>query len=225
MKNNKIIKILLADDHEAMRQSIKSLLDSAENFSVIDTAADGSEMIRKYFIHKPDIVVTDISMPVISGLDALKEILKKDNSAKVLFLSVHEVEEYINYCQTAGGKGIISKLAGTEELIKAIEEINSGKTYFKLPENVEAIKKHDPDFKEDITTIGLEELNLNVDEERFIQLTGKGITSDEAAKILEIKPEELNDLKTSIMKKLKLKSLPDLIKFAAEYAFRKNKYE
>jgi two-component system response regulator NreC len=130
IKAGKKIKILVADDHTLFRSGIISILKEYSEFDLIGEAADGDELVKKYFHSSPDVILVDISMPLISGTEAVTQILQKDPEARALFLSMFEGEEYIYHILKIGGKGLINKNIMEDELVKAIKTVFSGGFYF-----------------------------------------------------------------------------------------------
>ena len=124
-----IRKILLVDDHAVVRMGFKLLLQGAEDIEVVAEAASGEEAIKRYAEIKPDLVVMDISMPGIGGLEAVSRLLAKDPAAKILILSAHEDSSHPKRLLKAGAVGYLSKRSAAEELIQAIHQVASGKTF------------------------------------------------------------------------------------------------
>ena len=117
------IKILVADDHTLFRQGIIKLLEEHKEYEVIAEAENGKDLIEKYFNHCPDIILTDIAMPELTGIQAVEEILKRDRNSKALFLSMYDTEEYVYQVLKSGGMGLVNKNILDEELIYAISKI------------------------------------------------------------------------------------------------------
>ena len=130
MKSGGKINVLLADDHHLFRAGIKKILDAQNNISVAGEAENGAQLITKYFALNPDVVLVDISMPVLSGTEAINRIKIKDPSVKALFLSMYDSEDYIYLCFISGGMGLINKNSMEDELVKAITKVSKGEKYF-----------------------------------------------------------------------------------------------
>jgi two-component system invasion response regulator UvrY len=122
---------MLVDDHAVVRMGFKMLLESDTDIKVIAEAESGELSIQRYVEHKPDVVVMDITMPGIGGLEAIERILAKDNSAKILVLSAHEDSVHPKRVLNAGAMGYLTKRSAAEELIKAIRTVASGKKYLE----------------------------------------------------------------------------------------------
>lgn len=123
------IRVMLVDDHAVVRMGFKLLLQGAEDIEVVAEAESGEEAIKRYAEIKPDVVVMDISMPGIGGLEAVARLLAKDPAAKVLILSAHEDSSHPKRLLKAGAVGYLSKRSAAEELIQAIHQVATGKTF------------------------------------------------------------------------------------------------
>ena len=219
----KTISVLVADDHKLFRSGIISLLENEREIFVVGEAENGQELEEKYFKLKPDIVLVDISMPVLSGTDAVKKIKKTDDSIKALFLSMHDDEEYIYYCLKAGGKGLISKNIMKGELILAIKKVYEGGNYFginRTEDNLRELLNKYQVYK-DHNLAGIQDFSQR--EVAILQLISEGLTSSEIAERLLIGKRTVDTHRTHLMQKLNLKSLPELIKYAINYTTAKEK--
>lgn len=125
------INVMLVDDHAVVRMGFKMLLESDADIKVIAEAENGEQAIQRYMAHKPNVVVMDITMPGIGGLEAIERILAKDNSAKILVLSAHEDSVHPKRVLNAGAMGYLTKRSAAEELIKAIRTVAAGKKYLE----------------------------------------------------------------------------------------------
>jgi two-component system invasion response regulator UvrY len=125
------IKVMLVDDHAVVRMGFKMLLESASEIRVVAEAENGETGIKGYVEHKPDVVVMDITMPGIGGMEAIERILAKDSNAKILVLSAHEDSVHPKRVLNAGAMGYLTKRSAAEELIKAIRTVASGKKYIE----------------------------------------------------------------------------------------------
>lgn len=125
------INVLLVDDHAVVRMGFKMLLESASDIKVIAEAESGEQAVKMYMEHKPDVVVMDITMPGIGGLEAIERIMAKDNTARVLVLSAHEDSVHPKRVLNAGAMGYLTKRSAAEELIKAIRTVAGRKMYLE----------------------------------------------------------------------------------------------
>jgi two-component system invasion response regulator UvrY len=125
------IKVMLVDDHAVVRMGFKMLLESASDIKVIAEAENGEQAVKYYMEHHPDVVVMDITMPGIGGLEAIERIMAKDNTALILVLSAHEDSVHPKRVLNAGAMGYLSKRSAAEELIKAIRTVAGRKMYLE----------------------------------------------------------------------------------------------
>lgn len=125
------INVMLVDDHAVVRMGFKMLLESDVDIKVVAEAESGEQAITRYMEHKPSVVVMDITMPGIGGLEAIERILAKDNNAKILVLSAHEDSVHPKRVLNAGAMGYLTKRSAAEELIKAIRTVATGKKYLE----------------------------------------------------------------------------------------------
>ncbi len=125
------INVMLVDDHAVVRMGFKMLLESDADMKVTAEAESGEQAIQRYVEYKPDVVVMDITMPGIGGLEAIERILAKDSTAKILVLSAHEDSVHPKRVLNAGAMGYLTKRSAAEELIKAIRTVASGKKYLE----------------------------------------------------------------------------------------------
>ena len=211
------IKVLIVDDHLLVRSGIKSLLEDVEEIKVIDEAENGAEAITKAVEHNPDVILMDISMPDMSGLEATAKIKKRLHYANVLILTMHENEEYIYSALKLGASGILHKNISKEELSLAIKTVAAGKRYFGLSisqiviENL--VKKFDESMDSKYSII------LTKREKEVLNLIAKGFSNQEIADSLGISPRTVDSHKTNLMQKLNIKSSAALTKYAIENNF------
>ncbi len=125
------INVMLVDDHAVVRMGFKMLLESDNGIKVIAEAENGENAIKFYMEHKPDVVVMDITMPGIGGMEAIERIMAKDSNAKILVLSAHEDSVHPKRVLNAGAMGYLTKRSAAEEMIKAIRQVASGKKYIE----------------------------------------------------------------------------------------------
>lgn len=217
-KKNKVLRMLVADDHNLVRQGIISLLEDSGKFCVVAEASSGQEMIDKYFDTKPDIVLADISMPRGKGTEAVKKITSKDPSAKVLFLTMLSDDEYIYYAKKSGGMGLVSKGVLKGELIHAILNVANGEEYFlnKTKEELDSIVAKFEVIKNKSSFKDIDPLTPR--EKEVLKYISDGLTSEEIAEKIYVSKKSIDLSRSNIMDKMDLKSLPQLIKFAIEFS-------
>src|SRR5690606_11989432 len=125
------INVMLVDDHAVVRMGFKMLLESASDIKVVAEAESGEQGVKLYMEHHPDVVVMDITMPGIGGLEAIERIMAKENQARILVLSAHEDSVHPKRVLNAGAMGYLTKRSAAEELIKAIRTVAGGKRYLE----------------------------------------------------------------------------------------------
>ncbi len=216
----KKIRILIADDHNIVRQSIVGLIESCDEMYVVGEAEDGNKLIEKYLHFKPDVVISDISMPRMSGLEAAEILLSKDPLAKVIFLSIYNTDEYIYKSLKVGALGLIGKDILKGELIEAIKTVAAGEKYFsgKMDEEIEAIRKRYEDISLKGTGSKIESLNHR--EKEVLKYISHGLTSEEIATKLYVSKRTVDVTRIALMEKLHVKTAHQLIRFAVEYAYK-----
>lgn len=205
------IKVFLIDDHRIVRDGIRSLLmtdDSIDVCGEFDSYYHSVEYISRL---QPDIIIMDISMPEISGIDATAEISKEFPNVKVLILSMYTNEEFVIKSIASGAKGYLPKNTSKKELLSAIYDINEGKEYFS-PEISKIIVKSmmNKAGKQEISPLNL----LTRREEELLKLVAEGFSNTEIAEKLFISVRTVETHKNHIMTKLDLKNTVELIKFA-----------
>ncbi len=216
-----MIRIFIADDHNSFREKLFAILEEENDFLVVGQAENGEELIRKYERTKPDLIISDISMPIKSGPDAIKEIRKSDKNIKVLFLSGYSGDDYIYSVINSGAHRFINKGADINELRLAIKEVAEGRHYFcgKSASDLDAIKKRFEINLEKEYSIG-NNAKLTIIEEDILILISEYMSTDEIANKLKISPRTVESHRLNIIKKFKLKSIYELMKFSVEYSNR-----
>ncbi len=206
------ITVLIADDHDVIREGIKSILNQHSQYEIVAEAKDGKEAKDLTQQFKPDILLLDITMPQISGLDAVKQIQRISPETKIIIISVHRSGAYVIRALRLGVNGYLNKDSVVEELIPALKRISKGGIYLGA-EIAEYIAQ----------TIGQVESPasltmqvLNEREQDILRLVAEGKTAKEIAQILFLSRRTVENYKNSMMKKLNLHKSGDLIKYAIE---------
>lgn len=212
---NQIIKILVADDHTLFRQGIIKLIESKQNYVVVAEAENGNELIKKYFSIRPDVMLVDISMPEMSGIQAVEKILSRDREAKALFLSMYDNSEYVYKILKLGGKGLINKNILEGELFFAIDEVYNGEKYFGTKWNEKNLTQLVSDFEKDLALGSGVELHFR--EIQVLKMIVEGTTSQKMADQMKLSKKTIDFYRSSLLKKLKLKTQADLVKFGVTY--------
>lgn len=207
------IKIVLADDHELVRDGIKSLLESEEDFQVIDEASDGKEALEVIALQNPDLLIVDIRMPLMNGLEVVKEMTKSFPHIKKLVLSMHDSEEYVVEAIQAGADGYLLKGSSKSEFIKALHTIAGGGKFFAGDVSAYIINNFvngKPKSSSKSEGISEELANLTNREKQILELILEGKGNHEIADALTISKRTAEVHRFNLMKKMNVKNLMEL---------------
>jgi DNA-binding NarL/FixJ family response regulator len=219
---NPVIKILVADDHTLFRQGVIRLLSDNQNFVVVAEAENGEELYKKYFQVKPDVVLADISMPDLSGIEAFEKIKAVDKSVKVLFLSMFESEDYVYETYKSGAMGLINKNILEGELYFAIQNVYKGKKYFGSRWDELSLQKLVKDFEQSPKFANDSPTNYSEKEIKILDLISRGLTSKEIAEQLYLSKKSIDYYRANLMRKADVKNKSELIKFAVNFIKKHN---
>jgi len=206
-------RIALADDHVLVRQGFKRILEGVGDLEVIGEANDGIELLNLLSKVTPHMVILDIFMPNLRGIEAIHEIKKIHPDVKVLILTMHKDKEYLYLSLSAGAKGYLLKEDADKELFSAIEKVRQGKTYISPYFTEEVVDDLVQIGKGDTKTI-FETDTLTPREREVLKLVAEGKSSKEIAHLLDISVSTVNNPRASIMEKLNLNKATDLVKYA-----------
>jgi two-component system response regulator NreC len=206
------IRILLADDHNVMRRGLRLLLESQPDFKVVAEAADGRQAVAQAEAHKPNVVVLDVAMPNLSGIEAAQRILSDAPSVAVVVLSMHSDEGYVLRALKAGAKGYLLKDSAEGDLIEAIRAVTQGKTFFS-PEISRMLVE---DYVREIRSRGVEDSYelLTSREREVLQMIAEGRSNKEVATALNLSLYTVETHRRNLQDKLNLHSLAELILYA-----------
>jgi len=207
------IRVLLVDDHAILRESLRALLEQEPDMQVIGEAEDGRAAVEQTRQLKPDVVVMDISMPLLNGIEATRQIKCLPYKIEILVLSMHDDESYIRQALTAGAMGYILKDAVTRELIDAIRAVSRGEAV--LSSAITRLVIEDYLRFGDIRPADNDDC-LTPREREVLQLIAEGYTNKQIAEILNISIKTVQVHRTNMMKKLDLHDRGDLIKYAIQ---------
>ena len=206
------IRILLVDDHLVLRSGLKALLDSEPDMKVVGEASTGEEGIERAKTSHPDVIVMDLSMPGMGGLEATKKITE-ELGVKVLVLTMHAEEEYLLAVLEAGGSGYVKKTSADEDLVEAIRTVARDEV-FLYPNAARLLLQGFRVRGEDQEPDPLEKLS---DRERdVLRMTAEGFSSSEIGEKLFISPKTVDTYRSRIMQKLELHHRSELVRFALE---------
>jgi len=204
-------RILVADDHPIFRFGLSSLLGSHESWEVCGESADGRDAVEKCKQLKPDLLILDICLPILNGLDTARQILRHNPSQAILILTAVDSEQVIRDCLEAGVRGWIFKSDGTEDLTSAVEAMQRCKSIFSSRVSdliMDGYKRHrvDPD--------AAKMPKLSPREREVVQLVSEGKASKEVAAILNVTLATAETHRSNILRKLKLHSIAELVLYA-----------
>lgn len=225
MAESKPIRIIIADDHKLFRSGIISLLEDVEEILIVSEVETGKDLIDKYSEVNPDVILVDISMPGINGIETIKAIKKNHEDVKALMLSMYDSDEYVFYALKSGAKGLLSKNTMKGELIHAIKNVYSGKRYFGVTLNEEKIIELENKYRSLVST-DLESFNqLNMKDRNILEYISKGMTSQEIADQFKVSKKTIAYYRSRIMQRLQIKTLPELISYAVRYSMINKLFE
>jgi len=202
-----VCSIVLADDHVMFRQGVKRIIEGTPGLEVVGEANDGLELLNLLKARLPELVILDISMPHLRGLEAIREIKKLYPRVKVIFLTMHRSKEFIQQALEAGAEGFLLKEDADFDLLRAIDAVREGKKFISplLATEMADLALRDKPADTDPLTIR---------EKTIVKLLAEGKTSKEIADLLYISVFTVRRHRDNIMRKLNLKRLADLIKYA-----------
>lgn len=206
------IRVLIADDHAILREGIRALLRSYDDVEVVGEAGDGKEAIEKVIKLRPDVVLMDIAMPGLGGLEATLELRKAIPEARVLVLTQYDNKEYVFRFLKAGAAGFVLKKAVGTELVSAIRAVAQGGSYLHPGIAAEVIEGYLKESRRGEGEVDYE--GLTDREKQVLKLIAEGHTTKEIASILDISVKTVMGHRSHLMEKLDLHSRTELVKFA-----------
>jgi DNA-binding NarL/FixJ family response regulator len=202
------VRILVADDHEVVRRGVCALLKSQNGWEVCGEVSDGRQAMKEVSTLNPDVVILDIGMPNLNGLDATRQILKKHPNTKILILTLHGSREVVRAVLRSGARGLLLKSDAAGNLVPAVTALQQGATYFapKLAEIADFASEDAP------SPPGISQLTSR--EREIVQLLAEGNTCRQVAEALGLSIKTADTHRSKIMRKLNIHSIRDLVLFA-----------
>jgi two-component system response regulator DegU len=210
-----MIKILIVDDHRIIRDGLKSLLSGEKDIEIIGEASNGEDALEKNRELKPDIIIADITMPEMNGIEMTRTICREGTGAKVLMVSMHDNEDYINQALEVGASGFLLKDSSKDELIKAIKAVENGETYCSGEVSKILLNKFLLSSKsKKLKTEAEEKLDLTKREKEILKLISDGLSNKEIATKLFVSTRTVDTHRYNLMQKLGVKNGAELVRLA-----------
>ncbi len=212
-----MIKIIITDDHQMVIDGLKSILDNSEVVKLIATANNGRELLRLLEIIDTDVVLMDIDMPVMNGIETMQAIKNSNKSCKVIILTMHEERALVKKMTDSGAKGYLFKNSDKEELLLAIKRVHEGGVYFSsaLTLNLLGAEK----MEKGSTSEGNVAYMLTDREIEILKLIASGLSNKEIGDQLFISHRTVDTHRTNLMKKLEINNIAGLIRFAIKNGY------
>ncbi len=209
-------RILLADDHALIRHGIKNLISNNPDLEVIGEVGDGEELLTFLKRDVPDLLILDISMPKLTGIEAVGRVKQRHPFVKILMLTMHKNKQYCYHAMSAGADGYLMKEDSDEELLIAIKRIQGGRSYLS--------PFLSQDFTDDVISAYRNNRNLPFEtltkrEWQVLKLVAEGHTSKMMAEILELSPRTIDHHRAKLLRKFDMKNSVDLVKYAVRNGF------
>ncbi len=206
------LRLLLADDHALLRLGLKKILEERPEWQVVAEAGDGRTAVRQTLTLVPDVVILDIGMPLLNGIEATRQIIRRQPNVGVLILSMHADEAYISQALRAGARGYLLKDSAGTELIRAVSAVAAGKSFFSPA----VAKVMLDDYVQRLSDKGVDDRYelLSEREREILQLVAEGHSSKSVAELLSISPATVETHRAHILQKLDVHSTAELVLFA-----------
>jgi DNA-binding NarL/FixJ family response regulator len=207
------VRLLLADDHEIVRKGLRALLEGEPGWEVAAEVADGRDAVDKTRELKPDVAILDISMPLLNGLEAARQIVKDGSQTKVLVLTMHDSDPLIQQVLEAGARGYLLKSDAARDLVTAVDALRRNKTFF-TPKVAQLVLEGylDKNPKEAFTDGGC--FRLTTRQREIVQLLAEGKSSKEVASALGVSVKTAETHRANIMRRLDCHSVTALVRYA-----------
>lgn len=207
------LRVLLGDDHTVLRQGLRKILEDRRDWRVVAEAGNGRDAVREAIDLNPDVAVLDIGMPLLNGIEATRQIVRRAPNVRILILSMHSDQAYVTQAVQAGARGYLLKESAGSELIAAIGAVAAGKTYFS-PAVAQVVFD---DYVRSLTERGITDRYdaLSQREREVLQLVAEGKSSKEIADLLSISPATVETHRTHLLQKLGLRNTAEVVRYAA----------
>jgi len=208
----KSIRIVLADDHTVVRKGLRLLLESYSDFEVVADAADGRQAVALAEEHRPDVVVMDVAMPILNGIEAARQISARLPHSAIVFLSMHSDESYVLKALKAGARAYLLKDSAEYDLVNAVKAVSDGKAFFSPAISKMLVEDYVRQMQERKVEDSYELLTTR--ERELLQLLAEGKNNKEVAALLNLSLYTVETHRSNIFQKLNLHSTAELILYA-----------
>ena len=209
-------KVLIADDHEVVRDGLKNILVSSGTMAIVGEANDGHEAISLYDKLRPDVVIMDISMPNMNGIEATKKIKDRFPDARILILTMHDNQEYLNQVIRSGAHGFVLKNTDKDELLDAVKTVAEGDKFFSKDISKMMIENYIRAAQDNERPASNKEIPLTKREIEILKKIAEGHSNQEIANLLFISYNTVDTHRKNIMHKLSIKNTAGLVRYAIE---------
>jgi DNA-binding NarL/FixJ family response regulator len=211
-RENMPYKVLIADDHGVVRKGLRLLLEQYPELVVVGEAANGREAVTMAASLSPQVVVLDVAMPILNGIEAAEQILKVSSQVGIILLTMHADESYVLRALHAGVKGYLLKESAEEDLLSAIKSVANGKPFFSKAINEVLLE----DYMRVLKQQGLSDTFdlLTAREKEVLQLLAEGRTNKEVATLLDVSPYTVESHRTNLMQKLNVHNTAEIVLYA-----------
>lgn len=206
------LRILIGDDHTLMRHGVRKIIEERADWEVVAEASNGREAVNEAVAHSPDVVLLDVGMPQLNGIEATRQIVKRLPHARVLILSMHSDEAYVSQSMRAGAAGYLLKDSAGEDLVRAIAAVAAGKSFFSPA----VARIMADDYLQRLADRGImDRYDLLSEREREVfQLIAEGNSNKEIAALLSLSPATIETHRAHILQKLDVHNTADLVLYA-----------
>jgi two-component system, NarL family, response regulator NreC len=206
------LRIVLGDDHTLMRQGLRKILEERREWEVVAEAGDGREAVRQAIALRPDVMVLDIGMPLLNGIESTRQIVRRHPEIRVLILSMHSDEAYITQALQAGAKGYLLKDSADTDLIRGVADVAAGRSFF----SPSVAKVMLDDYVRHLADKGITDRYdaLSEREREIFQLIAEGHSNKDIAEVLSISPATVETHRAHIFQKLDLHNTAEVVLYA-----------
>ena len=207
------LRILLGDDHTVLRHGLRKILEERRDWRVVAEAGNGRDAVREALALTPDVAILDIGMPLLNGIEATRQIVRRAPSVHVLILSMHSDQAYVTQAVQAGARGYLLKESAGAELLEAIAAVALGKSYFSQA----VAQVVFDDYVKTLSEKGITDPydSLSEREREVLQLVAEGRSSKDIAELLSVSPATVETHRAHLLQKLRLHNTVEVVRYAA----------